>query len=207
MHIDTQQAKDLGADASLIITPYYVKPPQRALAKHFLSIADAVDLPMILYNCPGRTGVDMKPETVKEVSGHKNIVGIKEATGDLSRVKLIKELCGQDFLIYSGEDDQGCEHCSLGGDGVISVTANCAPAMMTKMLAASRAGRTKEANDINNKLQLLHKSLFFESNPIPAKKAMELMGKAENGIRPPLIELAPEYLPGLKEALQENGCI
>ena len=151
--------------------------------------------------------MDMKPETVREVSGHKNIVGIKEATGDLSRVKLIKELCGQEFLIYSGEDDQGCEHCSLGGDGVISVTANCAPAMMTQMLAASRAGNTKEASEMNDKLQLLHKSLFFESNPIPVKKAMELMGKVENGIRPPLTQLADEHLPGLQEALRQNGCV
>ena len=162
---------------------------------------------MILYNCPGRTGVDMKPETVKMISDHKNVIGIKEATGDLSRVKLIKELCGQDFLIYSGEDDQGCEHCSLGGDGVISVTANCAPAMMTKMLAASREGNSKTANEMNDDLILLHKALFFESNPIPAKKAMELMGKIDNGIRPPLTELADEYLPGLKEALIKNDCI
>lgn len=128
----TQQAKDLGADAALIITPYYVKPPQRALVQHFLNIANTVDLPIILYNCPGRTGVDMKPETVAQLASHRNIIGIKDATGDLSRVESLRKLCGKDFLIFSGEDDSGCEFIRLGGDGVISVTANVAPKAMHK---------------------------------------------------------------------------
>lgn len=144
-----RNAKDLGADASLIITPYYIKPPQRALVTHFRSIADAVALPLIAYNCPGRTGVDMKPETVAQIASHPNIIGLKDATGDQARVKLHRDLCGKGFLlyryvllhifvvvsnliddVYSGEDDQGCEFVGLGGDGVISVTANVAPGPM-----------------------------------------------------------------------------
>lgn len=130
----SKQAKDLGADAVLIITPYYVKPPQRALVKHFVAIADAIDFPVILYNCPGRTGVDMKPETVALMAGHKNIIGIKDATGDLARVETLRSLCGPEFLIFSGEDDSGCEFVAIGGDGVISVTANVAPSDMQKLV-------------------------------------------------------------------------
>ena len=126
----SQQALDLGADATLVITPYYVKPPQRALVTHFQTIADAVKIPMILYNCPGRTGVDLKPETLTNLATHPNIIGIKDATGDLSRVESIRQICGKDFLIYSGEDDNGCEFVRRGGDGVISVTANVAPGKM-----------------------------------------------------------------------------
>jgi 4-hydroxy-tetrahydrodipicolinate synthase len=126
------QARDLGADATLVITPYYVKPPQRALIKHYTDIADAVNLPMLLYNCPGRTGVDLKPETIAEFSKHPMIIGVKDATGDLARVSPLRTLCGEDFLIFSGEDDNGCEFVRIGGDGVISVTANVAPALMHK---------------------------------------------------------------------------
>lgn len=128
----SKHAKDCGADATLIITPYYVKPPQRALVKHFKHIADSVALPMVLYNCPGRTGVDMKPETIAECASHPNIVGVKDATGDLGRVKAIRDLVKKPFLIYSGEDDSGCEFVRIGGDGVISVTANVAPKLMHK---------------------------------------------------------------------------
>jgi 4-hydroxy-tetrahydrodipicolinate synthase len=126
------QARDLGADATLVITPYYVKPPQRALIKHYTDIADAVDLPMLLYNCPGRTGVDLKPETIAEFSKHPMIIGVKDASGDLGRVSPLRSLCGDKFLIFSGEDDNGCEFVRIGGDGVISVTANVAPAAMHK---------------------------------------------------------------------------
>ena len=126
----SKQALDLGADATLVITPYYVKPPQRALVTHFTAIADAVEIPMILYNCPGRTGVDLKPETLSNLATHRNIIGIKDATGDLSRVESIRSICGKDFLLYSGEDDNGCEFVRRGGDGVISVTANVAPNKM-----------------------------------------------------------------------------
>jgi len=190
-----------GADATLVITPYYVKPPQRALVKHFTDIADAVDLPMIVYNCPGRTGVDMKPETVGQLSSHKNIVGIKDATGDLGRVATLRSLCGTKFLIYSGEDDSGCDFVRIGGDGVISVTANVAPGNMHKMLKASKEGKKDEAEVINAMLMPLHKRLFLESNPIPAKKVLNLMGKIGPGIRPPLAPLDAVHLDALREAM------
>lgn len=197
----SQQALDCGADASLVITPYYVKPPQRALVKHFTDIADSVPLPMILYNCPGRTGVDMKPATIAQLATHPNIIGVKDATGDLSRVKELRDLCGKDFLIFSGEDDSGNEFVRIGGDGVISVTANVAPASMQKMLLASKEGRMEEAAAIDQLLLPLHQRLFLESNPIPAKKALQLMRKIGSGIRPPLCELADEHLQSLTEAL------
>ena len=191
-----------GADATLVITPYYVKPPQRALVKHFNDIADAVDLPMIVYNCPGRTGVDMKPETVAQLAKHPRIVGIKDATGDLDRVAMLRSQCGTDFLVYSGEDDSGCDFVRIGGDGVISVTANVAPGPMHKMLSLSKSGQRKEAEDINAMLMPLHKRLFLESNPIPAKKVLHLMGKIGSGIRPPLTPLADSHLEALTEAMR-----
>ena len=204
-----QNAKECGADASLIITPYYIKPPQRALIKHFWDVADAVDLPMVLYNCPGRTGVDMLPETVAELSKHKGIVGIKEATGDLDRIPGIRKSCGDDFLIYSGEDDSGCKFVSpaVGGDGVISVTANVAPAKMHTMLTLSKAGQKEEAEKINAELELLHSRLFLESNPIPVKKAVSMMGKCGPAIRQPLTELDISMEGVVREALTKANCI
>jgi 4-hydroxy-tetrahydrodipicolinate synthase len=196
----TRNAKDNGADASLIITPYYVKPPQRALVKHFLDVANAVSLPMIVYNCPGRTGVDMKPETIAELK-HKMIIGVKDATGDLSRVESIRKLCGKDFLIFSGEDDSGCDFVRIGGDGVISVTANVAPGPMHNMLKWSKEGKKDDAEAINQSLMPLHQRLFLESNPIPAKKVLQLMGKIGTGIRPPLTNLSNEHLQKLQEAM------
>jgi len=197
----TRQAKDLGADASLVITPYYVKPPQRALVSHYTSIVDAVALPLIAYNCPGRTGVDMKPETIALLAKHPLIVGVKDATGDLSRIQSIREGCGDKFLIYSGEDDSGCDFVKLGGDGVISVTANVAPKAMHKMLSLSKQGNEVEAQKINASLMPLHQRLFLESNPIPTKKALQIMGKIDGAIRPPLVELDPMHLQALQEAL------
>jgi len=206
--IETQRVIELsrhalqhGADASLIITPYYIKPPQRALVQHFKAVADAVSLPMILYNCPGRTGVDMKPETIAECAKHPNIIAVKDATGDLARVKQIRDLTSDKFLIYSGEDDSGCDFVALGGNGVISVTANVAPKLMHEMLSLSKQGKKVEADVINQRLMPLHQRLFLESNPIPVKKALHLLGRVENAVRPPLAELAPEHLPKLREAL------
>lgn len=203
----SKHALEHGADASLIITPYYVKPPQRALVTHFKAIADAVPLPMIVYNCPGRTGVDMKPATVAEFSSHPNIIGIKDATGDLTRVESLRTLCGPDFAIFSGEDDSGSEFVRIGGDGVISVTANVAPEDMHKMLAASKEGRVQEASEINDRLMLLHKRLFLESNPIPVKRALNIMGRIGPGIRPPLAPLADEHTEALKEALLKGKVV
>lgn len=184
-----------------------MKPPQRALVKHFTSIADKVALPIILYNCPGRTGVDMKPETIAECATHPMIIGVKDASGDLSRVKTFRDLCPKDFLLFSGEDDQGCEHVRTGGDGVISVTANIMPEAMHKMLAAAKSGNIKDAEAINAKLMLLHKRLFLESNPIPVKMALNIMGMIDLGIRPPLTTLANSQLDSLKEAMKEAGAM
>jgi len=204
----TQHAYDCGADASLIITPYYVKRPQRALIKHFQTIANAVPLPMILYNCPGRTGVDMKPETIAEcIASHPRIIGVKDATGDLNRVQQIRSLCGSEFLIYSGEDDSGCDFVRIGGDGVISVTANVAPKLMQMMLSLSKQGNQLEAEKINDMLMPLHKRLFLESNPIPVKAALQLMGKIDTGIRPPLDNLASQHIELLKEALRSGKAL
>ena len=198
----TENAKLNGADATLIITPYYVKPPQRALIQHFTNIADTVDLPMILYNCPGRAGIDMIPETVQTISKHSNVIGIKDATGDLDRVKPLRELCGKDFLLYSGEDDQGREFVSLGGDGVISVTANVCPALEHQMLLLASQGKTDEAEAINQILMPVHKNMFCESNPIPAKAALRIMGKIDTGIRPPLCQLDSKLEQTLIDALK-----
>jgi len=203
----SKNALDNGADATLIITPYYVKPPQRALVSHFQEVADAVPIPMIVYNCPGRTGVDLKPETVATFSSHPNIVGIKDATGDLGRVETLRKLCGKDFLIFSGEDDSGCEFARIGGDGVISVTANVAPKAMHNMLTWSKAGKRADAEYLDQTLQPLHKRLFLESNPIPVKKALQIMGKIGEGIRPPLTQLSEDHLQALKEALMIGKCI
>ena len=197
----TQNAKDLGADASLIITPYYVKPPQRALITHFTNIADSVDLPMILYNCPGRTGVDMSTETISRLSLHPNIIGVKDASGELNRVKLLREQCKENFLLYSGEDSQGCDFVSMGGDGVISVTANVYPLLEHCMLKLAKEGNYDLANKINSKLMPMHNNLFIESNPIPVKRVLHILGKINNGIRPPLTHLSPINYVKLKNIL------
>ena len=197
----TKNAKDLGADASLVITPYYVKPPQRALITHFSTIADSIDLPMILYNCPGRTGVDMKPETISKLSIHPNIIGLKDATGDLSRVKYLRDECDNGFLLYSGEDDQGYDFVKLGGDGVISVTANLYPLLEHCMLKLTKEGNYDLAEKINNKLMPIHKNLFIESNPIPVKRALNIIGKIDSGIRPPLTHLKQEHYIKLKNII------
>mmetsp|Transcript_49943 Transcript_49943/g.85860 ORF Transcript_49943/g.85860 Transcript_49943/m.85860 type:complete len:338 (+) Transcript_49943:63-1076(+) len=200
-----QQAKDMGADATLVVTPYYVKPPQRALITHFTAIANAVDLPIMLYNVPGRTGCDMKPETVAELAKVKNIVAVKEATGDNSRVATLRELCGPDFKLYSGEDAAGKDFVLSGGNGVVSVTSNVAPAEMHQMMMAALKGDAAKATEIDDALQMLHKRLFLEANPIPVKWALHRMGRADVGVRPPLCPLDPALDAPLCEALQAAG--
>ena len=197
----TKNAKDLGADASLVITPYYVKPPQRALITHFSTIADSIDLPMILYNCPGRTGVDMIPETISKLSLHPNIIGVKDASGDLSRVDPLRNQCEKGFLLYGGEDDQGYDFVKMGGDGVISVTANLYPLLEHCMLKLAKEGNYDLAEKINNKLMPIHKNLFIESNPIPVKRALNIIGKIDSGIRPPLTHLNQKHYIKLKNII------
>jgi 4-hydroxy-tetrahydrodipicolinate synthase len=179
--------------AYLVVTPYYNKPPQEGMRRHFSAVADAVHHPVILYNVPGRTGVDLKPETVAKLATHANIVGIKEATGELARVRVLRETCGADFVLLSGDDATAREFMLQGGDGVISVTGNVAPAAMRRLCDAARAGRRVDAERIDASLQALHKNLFCESNPIPVKWAVQKMGLIGPGIRLPLMPLAPQF--------------
>jgi 4-hydroxy-tetrahydrodipicolinate synthase len=200
-------AKAAGADACLLVTPYYNKPTQQGLYLHHKAVAEAVDIPQILYNVPGRTGCDMLPETVGRLAAIPNIVGVKEATGDLSRVPRIRELAGSGFAIYSGDDATARELMLLGGQGVISVTANVAPGPMHRMSAAALAGRRAEAEAIDATLAGLHKSLFVESNPIPVKWALAEMGRIGTGIRLPLTWLSEAARPAVREALRQAGIV
>ena len=191
----------LGVAGLLIVTPYYNKPTQQGLALHFAHIADAVSVPVILYNVPGRTAVDLLPQTAVELARHGNICGIKEATADLDRVKLIRDGAGEDFDLLSGDDATCCEFMLLGGDGVISVTANVAPRAMHEMCAAARAGLRDEAERIDAALQPLHEKLFLESNPIPVKWAVSRMGLMSDGIRLPLTALSGDFHASVLEAM------
>jgi len=185
----------------LVVTPYYNKPPQEGMRRHFSAIADAVGHPLILYNVPGRTGVDLKPETVIKLASHPNIQGLKEATGELNRLRVLRDGCGPDFKLLSGDDETCWEFMLQGGDGVISVTANVAASGMRQLCDAAIAHRREVAEAIDARLQPLHKKLFCESNPIPDKWAMQRMGLIGPGIRLPLTPLAPQYHATVLEAM------
>ena len=191
----TTNAKIAGADACLLVTPYYNKPTQEGLYQHFRAIAEAVDIPQILYNVPGRTACDMQAETVIRLSSVKNIIGIKEATGDLQRAKAILAGVPGDFLVYSGDDATAVELILLGGKGNISVTANVAPRAMSQMCAAAMAGDAAKAREIHETLMPLNKTLFIESNPIPVKWALHEMGLMPDGIRLPPVSYTHLTLP------------
>lgn len=201
----TTAARDSGADACLLVTPYYNKPTQEGLFRHYEAIAAAVDIPQILYNVPGRTACDMLPETVRRLSEIKQIVAIKEATGNISRAVEILELCGPDMVVYSGDDATACDLMLNGAQGTISVTANVAPAKMALLCKAAVAGKAEEANALNEPLTGLHDSLFLESNPIPVKWALLEMGKIRKGIRLPLTELSSEFHDELRQAMRQAG--
>ncbi|WP_299494431.1 4-hydroxy-tetrahydrodipicolinate synthase [uncultured Shewanella sp.] len=186
------QAK-VGVAAMLGVTPYYNKPSPKGLIAHFKAIAASTDIPQILYNVPGRTAVDMLPETVAELVSVSNIIGIKEATGDVSRVARLRELCGPDFLLYSGDDDTGREFIELGGNGIISVANNIVPKQFKAMCDAQLAGDTQKAKIIETPMKGIFSALFCEANPIPVKWAAHRMGLISNGkIRLPLTELSDE---------------
>ncbi len=189
----TKCAKSAGVDACLLVTPYYNKPTQKGLYLHHKAIAEAVEIPQILYNVPGRTAVDMLPETIANLSKIDNIVGVKEATGDLNRITTIRDMIGHDFAIYSGDDATAKEAIFLGANGDISVTANVAPRLMHLMCKAALTGNKIEANEINARLDGLHSSLFIEANPIPVKYALSQLGLIDNGIRLPLTWLSEEF--------------
>src|SRR3989344_2007828 len=183
-------AKQAGADACLLVTPYYNKPTQEGLYRHFKAIAEAVPIPQILYNVPGRTACDMLPETVERLAPIPNIVGIKEATGNLDRTREILRRCGARLDLYSGDDATALDSILLGAKGDISVTANVAPRLMQEMCKLARAGKEREARAINDRLMGLHKNLFLEANPIPVKWALNEMGLIKGGIRLPLTPLS-----------------
>lgn len=191
--------------AFLVVTPYYNKPPQEGMRRHFSAVADAVTHPLILYNVPGRTGVDLKPETVIKLAAHPNIAGIKEATGELNRVHVLRDACGPEFSLLSGDDATCCEFMLQGGDGVISVTANIAAVGMRRLCDAARARKRAEAERIDATLQPLHRDLFCESNPIPVKWAVQQMGLIGSGIRLPLTSLAPQFHGVVLNAMTAAG--
>ena len=186
----SRAAEAAGADALLVVTPYYNKPTQEGLVHHFSGVADAVDIPVILYNVPGRTACDMLADTVARLSQHPRIVGIKEATGDIARGEAILRQSRPGFLLLSGDDPTAAELIRIGARGVISVTANVAASAMHELCAAGLAGRHGEAMAINERLIPLHKALFVESNPIPVKWAVHRLGLIGPGIRLPLTQLS-----------------
>jgi len=201
----TARARTAGADACLLVTPYYNKPTQEGLYLHHRAVAEAVAIPQILYNVPSRTACDMLPETVGRLSRVKHIVGVKEATGDLSRVEVLRERCGPDFMLLSGDDATSMEFILRGGQGVISVTANVAPKAMHEMCAAATKEDRARAASIDARLRGLHRDLFAESNPIPVKWALHEMGLVRRGIRLPLTWLAEPCHARVREAMRQAG--
>jgi 4-hydroxy-tetrahydrodipicolinate synthase len=203
----TESAKHAGAAACLSVVPYYNKPTQEGLYRHFRTIAEAVDIPIVLYNVPGRTAADLGNDTVLRLAQVPNIVGLKDATANIERgVDLIKR-APKEFAVYSGDDATALALMLLGGRGVISVTANVAPRLMHEMCAAALAGDVQRARDINLKLASLHRDLFIEANPIPVKWAVRELGHIESGIRLPLTELAPQHHERVREAMREAGIL
>ncbi len=198
----TQCAMEVGADACLLVTPYYNKPTQEGLYLHFKAIAEAVPIPQILYNVPGRTSCDLTVDTVVRLAQIANIVGIKEATGDLSKAKEIIDRCGDKMDVYSGDDATAMELMLLGGKGDISVTANVAPAAMHQMCVAAIGSDRAEAQKINKDLMDLHHSLFVEANPIPVKWALFDVGLIPAGIRLPLTPLSETYHEQVRQAIK-----
>ena len=196
----TQKAKELGVDACLLVAPYYNKPTQEGLYQHFKAIADAVDIPQILYNVPGRTACDISNDTTLRLAAHVNIIGIKDATGGIERGTDLLLRLPKDFAVLSGDDATAMSLMLLGGKGVISVTANVAPKLMHEMCVAAVAGDVKTACEINAKLFQLHQKLFVEANPIPVKWVLAQMGLIKSGIRLPMVQLSAQYHDVLRNA-------
>lgn len=203
----TRKAEELGADGVLSVTPYYNKPTQEGLYRHFKEIADKTGLPIILYNVPGRTSVNMLPQTVARLAEHPRIVGIKEATGDMKQVSEIIRLCGKDFAVISGDDFTNLTLLALGGRGFISVTANICPKDVAELFNSWEKGDIERAREIHYKLEPINKVLFIETNPIPVKTALAMMGKIREEFRLPLCEMAPTNKEKLAEVLRQAGLI
>ena len=203
----SQNAEKAGAHGLLQITPYYNKPNQEGLYQHFSSIAKAVDLPIVLYNVPSRTSVNMIPKTVARLAKIKNIVGIKEASGSLQAISKIIDACGEDFIVLSGDDPLLWPILAIGGKGVISVTANILPTKIVAMCKAATTGDIVEARSLHYELMDINDSLFIDTNPVPVKAALHLMGKIENEIRDPLVKLSNDNLDRLKKAMTCHGLL
>ncbi|MDD5760254.1 MAG: 4-hydroxy-tetrahydrodipicolinate synthase [Desulfobulbaceae bacterium] len=204
----TRHAKAAGADGALIITPYYNRPSPEGLYQHFKTVAQAVDIPIILYNVPSRTGVNMMPETVARCAAIKNIVGIKEATANLCQISEVIRLCPKEFVVMSGDDFTALPTIAIGGTGVISVTSNVAPRDMAAIIDLALAGEYEKAKEAHYKLFPIMSAMFLECNPVPAKKSLELMGKIKSGApRLPLGEITPANLTKLKTELSAYGLI
>lgn len=204
----TQFAEKAGADASLVIAPYYNKPTQEGLYQHFKTVASNVDIPIILYNVPGRTGVNIQPETISRLRGEcKNIIGIKEASGSLEQASKILSLCGMDFILLSGDDSINFPLLTIGGRGFITVTANIAPKDVAELYNKYISGDFDTARELHYKLLPLNEALFLETNPVPVKRALALMGKIELGFRLPLCEMSKANLDKLKSVMKSYGLI
>ncbi|MCX8030544.1 MAG: 4-hydroxy-tetrahydrodipicolinate synthase [Thermodesulfovibrionales bacterium] len=203
----TKKAKELGADLALLVTPYYNKPTQEGLYRHYKVIAETVDIPMILYNVPGRTAVNLLPTTVARLMECQNIIGIKEATGDMKQSSELIRLCGDRIKVYSGDDFTTLTQLALGGSGSISVTANIAPKDSAEMFNAWEKGDIKKARELHYKLEPLNYAMFIETNPIPVKTALALMGKIREEFRLPLCEMTPANKEKLRSILKNAGII
>ncbi len=204
----TQHAAQLGADGALVVTPYYNKPTQKGLYRHFKAIADNCDIPIILYNIEGRTARNIETATVAKLAKDcKNIIGVKEASGSLEQAKAVHEACGNDFIILSGDDALTLPMMALGGSGVISVVANIVPGDVAGMVAAFSAGNKEKAEEINIKLDPLVKAMFIETNPIPVKTAMGLLDMCSEEVRLPLCEMDDENIEKLKIAMSDYGIL
>ncbi len=201
----TQHAQAAGADGSLQITPYYNKPSQEGLYQHFSTIAADTDLPIILYNVPSRTSVNMCPETVARLAKIKNIVGVKEASGSLQAISEIIDLCGKDFTVLSGDDPLLWPILSVGGRGVISVSANILPGKVAAMCQAAANGDMAKARSLHYEMREINDVLFIDTNPVPVKAALHLMGKIEKEVRAPLVTLSSSHLESVKEVLKKHG--
>jgi 4-hydroxy-tetrahydrodipicolinate synthase len=204
----TRKAAESGADASLQVSPYYNRPTQKGLYEHFKAIANSVDIPIILYNIASRTGVNIEPETIARLAKDcKNIVAVKEASGSLDQMSRIRQLCGDKFQLISGDDSLTLPVLSIGGIGIISVVANIVPHDVAQMVAEFQKGNIKKAQEMHFRLLPLTKSLFIETNPIPVKTAMGLLGMCEPDLRLPMCPMSPENLEKLKKALKDYGLL
>ena len=199
----TKEAKRLGADACLLVTPYYNKPTQEGLFQHFKSVAENVSIDQLLYNVPGRTAVNMSVDTTARLAEIDNIIGIKDATGDLEVIRHLVKKCPEDFLLLTGDDASAVDFLILGGHGGISVTANIVPKELQKVYLAAISGQYETAKELNTNIESLHKNLFLESNPIPVKWALYKMGKCGSGIRLPLLKLSSDYQSIIENDLME----